>query len=84
MIGKVRLDWTCHIDAFTGLCSVAMSALMMSCYVYDNVVFVYLSYILYTLIVHAVLVMNMLVRFSFEPGTPRDRMLSATETSVVN
>ncbi|XP_022169842.1 thiamine transporter 1-like [Myzus persicae] len=50
LIGKVQCDWSRYGDMFTAFCSVAMGALIMSCYFYDKLIFIYLAYILYGLI----------------------------------
>lgn len=53
LIGRVQLDWTSYVTTFTAFCSVLMGVLMMSCYYYDHIFFIYLSYILYGLVSQA-------------------------------
>lgn len=50
LIGKVQCDWTRYGDMFTAFCSIVMGTLMMSCYFYNRLVFIYLAYVLYGLI----------------------------------
>lgn len=61
LIGKVRLDWTYHYygDAFTAFCSIVLGILMMTCYFYDHLIFVYVSYIMYGLVFQMALVLNL-------------------------
>lgn len=59
LIGKVRLDWTYYSDLFIMVCSILTGTLMMSCYFYDHLIFVYVSYIVYGLINQMTLVLNL-------------------------
>ncbi|XP_060853749.1 folate transporter 1-like isoform X2 [Rhopalosiphum padi] len=58
IIGKLRLDWNYYGDAITAVCSSIMGILMMSCYFYDHLCFIYLSYILYGIVSQMVFVSN--------------------------
>jgi len=50
LIGKVKCDWARYGDMFTAFCSIVMGVLVMSCYFYDRLIFIYIAYILYGLI----------------------------------
>ncbi|CAH1720416.1 unnamed protein product [Aphis gossypii] len=50
LIGKIKCDWTRYGDIFTAFCSIVMGTLMMSCYFYNRLIFIYLTYVLYGLI----------------------------------
>ncbi|KAL4144145.1 hypothetical protein QTP88_006371 [Uroleucon formosanum] len=50
LIGKVQCDWTRYSDMFTAICSIVMGVLIMSCYFFDRLIFIYLAYILFGLI----------------------------------
>ncbi|CAI6346973.1 unnamed protein product [Macrosiphum euphorbiae] len=50
LIGKVQCDWERYGDMFTAFCSIVMGVLIMSCYLYDKLIFIYLAYILFGLI----------------------------------
>ncbi|XP_060835087.1 thiamine transporter 1-like [Rhopalosiphum padi] len=50
LIGKVHWDWARYGDMFTAFCSIVMGTLMMSCYFYHKLIFIYLAYILFGLI----------------------------------
>ncbi|XP_026812981.1 folate transporter 1-like isoform X2 [Rhopalosiphum maidis] len=50
LIGKVNCDWARYGDVFTAFCSIVMGTLMMSCYFYHKLKFIYLAYILFGLI----------------------------------
>ncbi|XP_022169843.1 thiamine transporter 1-like [Myzus persicae] len=59
LIGKVQLDWNYYGDIFTSFCSILMGVFMMSCYFYEHIQLIYLSYILYGLISEAILVITL-------------------------
>ncbi|KAL4144143.1 hypothetical protein QTP88_006369 [Uroleucon formosanum] len=59
LIGKVQLDWNYYGDIFTSFCSILMGVFMMSCYFYEHIQLIYLSYILYGLVSEAILVITL-------------------------
>lgn len=50
LIGKVSCDWAHYGDMFTAFCSTVMGVLIMSCYFYNKLIYVYLAYILFGLV----------------------------------
>ncbi|XP_060835008.1 thiamine transporter 1-like isoform X1 [Rhopalosiphum padi] len=59
LIGKLQLDWNYYGDIFTSFCSILMGVFMISCYFYEHIQLIYLSYILYGLISEAILVITL-------------------------
>lgn len=59
LIGKVQLNWTYYGDIFTAFCSILMGVFMMSCYFFEHIQLIYLSYILYGLVSEAILVITL-------------------------
>ncbi|CAH1720412.1 thiamine transporter 1-like isoform X3 [Aphis gossypii] len=59
LIGKVQLDWNYYGDIFTSFCSTLMGVFMISCYFYEHIQLIYLSYILYGLVSEAILVITL-------------------------
>ncbi|XP_060877297.1 thiamine transporter 1-like [Metopolophium dirhodum] len=59
LIGKLQLDWNYYGDIFTSFCSILMGVFMMSCYFYEHIQLIYLSYILYGLVSEAILVITL-------------------------
>ncbi|CAH1720414.1 unnamed protein product [Aphis gossypii] len=58
IIGKLKFDWNYYGDVFTAVCCSIMGILMMTCYFYNHLCFIYLSYILYGMFSQMVFVSN--------------------------
>lgn len=61
LTGRIRLDWNYYGDAFIGFWSTVMGIILISCYFYDHIIYIYVSYILYGILIQAVMLVNMLV-----------------------
>ncbi|VVC41677.1 Hypothetical protein CINCED_3A003817 [Cinara cedri] len=53
LIAKVNLDWSRYCDMFIAVNSALMGILIMSCYCYDHLIYIYVTYILYGVVCQA-------------------------------
>ncbi|XP_025193682.1 thiamine transporter 2-like isoform X2 [Melanaphis sacchari] len=58
IIGIMRLDWNYYGDFVVAVCSFIMGILVLSCYFYNHLYFIYLSYILYGIVSQMAFVLN--------------------------
>ncbi|VVC41678.1 Reduced folate carrier,Major facilitator superfamily domain [Cinara cedri] len=59
LIGRMKLDWTYHGDTFIAFCTTITGVLMASCYFYNHLISIYLTYVMYSLVCQMAFTINL-------------------------